>query len=327
MATGGAPTVTIQATTKILVVDDDPETARLVRDWYRGQPFEILEAADGDEGVRRAGSERPDIILMDLMMPRTNGFDASRRLKSDPKTSGIPVILLSAKREATTKREGFAAGIDDYVVKPFEFEEVDARIRAMLHKRALYLTLESTNKELLASNAQLEELATVDEMTGLANYRAFRTKLHDEWLRSARYETPLSVVMLDLDDFKGVNDSFGHPAGDRVLREFATLVTGGARATDVAARYGGEEFALILPHTPGERAARVAERIRLAVEEFVFLEGERPLRVTVSAGVATVPSANSLPSPDRLVAAADRALYAAKKAGKNRVVVEDPAIA
>jgi diguanylate cyclase (GGDEF)-like protein len=319
--------VTTEATTRILVVDDDPTTARLVRDWYRGQPFEILEAADGDDGVRRASSEHPDIILMDLMMPRTNGFDASRRLKSDPRTSGIPVILLSAKREATTKREGFAAGIDDYVVKPFEFEEVDARIRAMLRKRELYLTLETRNEELKASNAQLEEMATVDEKTGLANYRAFRTKLHDEWLRSARYETPLSVIMLDLDDFKRVNDSHGHPAGDRVLREFATLVTGGARATDVASRYGGEEFALILPHTPGERAVRVAERIRLAVEDFVFLDGDRPMRITVSAGVATVPSANSLPSADRLVAAADRALYAAKKAGKNRVVVEDPATA
>ena len=309
------------------MVDDDPTTARLVRDWYRGQPFEILEAADGDDGVRRASSEHPDIILMDLMMPHTNGFDASRRLKSDPRTSGIPVILLSAKREATTKREGFAAGIDDYVVKPFEFEEVDARIRAMLRKRELYLTLETRNEELKASNAQLEEMATVDEKTGLANYRVFRTKLHDEWLRSARYETPLSVIMLDLDDFKRVNDSHGHPAGDRVLREFATLVTGGARATDVASRYGGEEFALILPHTPGERAVRVAERIRRAVEEFVFLDGDLPMRITVSAGVATVPSANSLPSADRLVAAADRALYAAKKAGKNRVVVEDPATA
>jgi PleD family two-component response regulator len=213
------------------VVDDDPMTARLVRDWYRGQPFEILEAADGEEGVRRANAEHPDIILMDLMMPRTNGFDASRRLKSDPSTSGIPVILLSAKREATTKREGFAAGIDDYVVKPFEFEEVDARIRAMLRKRELYLTLESTNRELQATNAQHEEMATVDEMTGLANYRVFKRKLHDEWLRSARYETPLSVIMLDLDDFKRVNDSHGHPSGDRVLREFAMLVTGGARAT------------------------------------------------------------------------------------------------
>jgi DNA-binding response OmpR family regulator len=158
--------VTIVTATRILVVDDDPGTARLVREWYRGQPFEILEAGDGEEGVRLAVAERPDIILMDLVMPRTNGFDAARRLKSDPTTSSIPVILVSAQRESKSKRDGFDAGADDYVTKPFDFEEVDARIRAMLRKRELYLTLESRNQELKASNDQLEELATVDELTG-----------------------------------------------------------------------------------------------------------------------------------------------------------------
>lgn len=321
----GRDRVTIEATTRILVVDDDPSTARLVRDWYRDRPFEILEAGDGDNGVRRALAERPDIILLDLVMPGVDGFGACRALKADPATRGIPVILLSAKREASTKAEGFEAGVDDYVTKPFDFEEVDARIRAMLRKRELYLTLENANRELQATNAQLEELATVDELTGLANYRVFKEKLREEWLRSARYETPLSVIMLDLDDFKQINDTLGHPAGDRVLREFAMLVTGGARATDVAARYGGEEFGLILPHTVGERAVRVAERIRRAVEAFEFLDGAERIRVTVSAGVATVEAASTDGDPDSLVAASDRALYAAKNAGKNRVFVSGPA--
>ena len=168
---------------------------------------------------------------------------------------------------------------------------------------------------------KLEEMATIDGKTGLANYRVFGEKLHDEWLRAERYRQPLSLVMLDLDDFKRVNDSLGHLAGDRVLREFAMLVAGGARATDVAARYGGEEFAIILPHTGGERAARVAERVRAAVEDFTFLDPEHPSKVTVSAGVATFPSGPEVASAEALVAAADRALYAAKKAGKNRVVV------
>ncbi len=310
MLTGGQAAVTIQATTKILVVDDDEETARLVRDWYKGRPVEILEARDGEEGVRRAISEKPDIILMDLMMPRTNGFEASRRLKADPTTSAIPVILLSARREPQTKREGFDAGIDQYVEKPFDLGEVDARIRSMIEKGKTYL--------------RLQEEATVDEKTALANYRVFYKKLREEWERSERYKLPLSVVMLDLDDFKRVNDSVGHPAGDRVLREFAMLVSGGARGTDLAARYGGEEFAMILPHTDRGRAERVAERIRAAVFEFSFLEPDHPLRVTVSAGVATFASGLDIASAEQLVAAADRALYTAKRGGKNRVVVHQP---
>jgi len=305
----GRDAVTLDATTKILVVDDDAETARLLRGWYNGRPFSILEAQDGEEGVRRAIHEKPDIILMDVMMPRTNGIEASRRLKADPTTSPIPLILLSARREPETKREGFDAGIDQYVEKPFDLGEMDARIRASIEKGKTY--------------RRLEEEATVDEKTGLANYRVFYKKLRDEWERSERYKLPLSIVMLDLDDFKRVNDTVGHPAGDRVLREFAMLVSGGARGTDVPARYGGEEFAMILPHTDRARAERVAERVRAAVADFSFLEPDHPLRVTVSAGVATFGSGPDFSSAEQLVAAADRALYAAKKAGKNRVVVHE----
>lgn len=316
----------IQTTNRILVVDDDPETARLLRNWYDGQPFEVFAAADGEEGVSRAGALGPDLIVLDVNMPRLDGFAATRRLKENPMTASIPVILLTARRDTDDKVRGFAAGCDDYVTKPFAFEEMDARVRAMLRKRELYMELEVTNRELQSANRQMQELLVVDEKTGLANFREFQRRLREEWLRAERYRTPLSLIMLDLDDFKAINDTWGHPAGDLVLREFATLVAGGARATDLAARYGGEEFGMILPHTEGDLARRVAERIRSAVEDFAFLEAEGPVRLTVSAGVATWPVDPHVESVEDLVAAADRALYRAKQAGKNRVMIDPEAL-
>lgn len=309
---------------RILVVDDDPETGRLLRSWFAGGPYEILVAEGGLPGLRRAATETPDLVLLDLRMPDLDGISVARRLKEEPATRSIPVVLLTACRDLDAKVEAFSAGVDDYVTKPFEFEEVDARVRSMLRRRDLLSNLESTVRDLTVTNAELEQLLVVDEKTGLYNFREFQRRLKDEWQRAERYATPLSLVMLDLDHFKRINDSLGHQAGDRVLREFATLVAGGARANDVAVRYGGEEFAVILPHTDAAMAARVAERIRTAVREFVFLEEEQPVQVTVSAGVATYPSTPDLDSVDALLRAADLALYEAKERGRDRVVQDDP---
>ena len=306
---------------RILVVDDDPEAARIVRYWYEGQPYTILEARDGEEGLKVAERDHPDLILLDVVMPGLDGLTTARRLKSDPTTQGIPIILLTARRDVKSKVEAFDTGAEDYITKPFAFEEVDARIRAMLRKRELYLALEAQNRDLSASNQHLEELLVLDEKTGLANYRQFHRKLREEWLRAERYRTPLSVVMLDLDDFKQLNDSLGHPAGDMALREVATLVAGGARVTDLAARYGGEEFSILLPHTDAPMAARVAERIVAAIRDHVFLSDERTVRLTASAGVATYPSEPTVNTPETLVQAADHALYRAKELGKDQVVI------
>jgi len=291
---------------KILVVDDDPATLRVVRDWFRGKPYEILGAPGGQEGLRLAPVRQPDVILLDLKMPDIDGITVARQLKQDPATQRIPIILLTACRDVDAKVQAFEAGADDYVTKPFECEEIEARIESALRK----------HRELIDAL----ELAHIDEMTRLANFRGFREKLAAEWERAARYSTALSLVFFDLDHFKRLNDARGHQAGDRVLRDIGVLITGGARSNDVAARYGGEEFALILPHTDGAMAVRVAERIRSAVRDFVFLEDETPWRITVSAGVATYPDTPGIDSVDALVRAADVALYRAKDAGRNRVV-------
>jgi diguanylate cyclase (GGDEF)-like protein len=308
---------------RLLVVDDDPETHRLVRTWFDGQPYDIVSAGDGAEGLRLARSERPDLILMDVKMPLMDGISAARSLKSSEDTRQIPVVLLTACRDVRDKVEAFAVGADDYVTKPFELEEVDARIRGILHRREALSLLETRVVHLKTYAEHLEEMLVLDEKTGLANFRQFQRRLREEWRRAERYGADLSLVMLDLDDFKRVNDTLGHPAGDRCLQEFATLVLGGARDTDLAARYGGEEFAVVLPHTSAEMALRVAERIRSAVHEFVFLEETSPLRMTVSAGIATYPSFSSIDSPEALLLAADRALYRAKARGKDMTFSDD----
>jgi diguanylate cyclase (GGDEF)-like protein len=308
---------------RILVIDDDPETGRLIRTWFAAEPYDIDEAHDGASGIEAARASRADLIVLDLRMPGIDGFSVARALKQDPLTRSTPVLMVTACRDVDAKVEAFDAGTDDYVTKPFQFEELDARIRSMLRRRDLLVGLEGTIRELTSTNEQLEQALITDEKTGLYNFREFRRRLRDEWARAERYRTPLSLVFLDVDDFKKLNDRLGHPAGDRILAEFATLVVGGARGSDFAARYGGEEFSVILPHTQLDMALRVADRIRSAVHEFVFLADETATRVTVSAGVATYPSPG-IDSVDALIRAADAALYRAKDMGKNRVVAADP---
>ena len=307
---------------RILVIDDDPATAAVARNWFSGKPFEIVDAEGGEQGLELARRERPDVILLDLRMPGLDGISVARKIKDDADLRTIPVIVLTGCRDVDAKVDAFNAGADDYVTKPFEFAEVDARIQAMLRRRGALVGLESTIRDLSDANQQLEQLLMIDEKTGLYNFREFRRRLRDEWARAQRYENALSLVFLDIDDFKKINDTYGHPAGDRVLVEFATLVAGGARANDVAARYGGEEFSIILPHTDGEMALRVAERIRRAVSEFDFLTGQPrgPINITVSAGVATYPATRGVAAVEDLVRAADTALYRAKDQGKNCVV-------
>jgi diguanylate cyclase (GGDEF)-like protein len=308
----------------ILVVDDEMETAELLRADCREKPYDIIDAKNGEEGLKSVATEHPDLILLDYMMPGMDGITVARKIKSDPLSRNIPVILLTSYKGTDATVQAFEAGADDFVHKPFKWEVIEARIASMLRKRDFLLSLESTVVNLTATNKQLEELMVLDEKTGLHNFGEFQRRLKAEWKRAERYKIPLSLILFDLDKFKQVNDTLGHQAGDRALQEFATLVTGGARANDVAARYGGEEFAIILPHTDGEMALRVAERIRLAVSEFLFLGEQRPLRITVSGGVATYQSSPDIKSVDALVRAADRALYQAKERGRNRIVQHQP---
>ena len=304
---------------KILVIDDDPETCRMLRTNFAGRQMEFHGSLSGEDGIRKAVEIQPDVILLDLIMPGIDGIEAADRLKGNPRTVFTPVIFLTSCRSTEHKVKAFRAGADDFVTKPFDFDEVEARIDSQLKRRDMLLGMSSKIDHLTGDNQELETQLALDDKTGLFNFREFRRKLREEWMRSERYGAPLSLVMFDLDDFKKFNDTYGHPAGDVALREFATLLTGGARATDTVARYGGEEFAMILPHTDIIMATRVAERIRAAVADFQFESGDAPARMTVSGGVAAYPTTGAVDSVDSLVEHADRALYRAKELGKNRV--------
>ncbi|NIM01814.1 MAG: diguanylate cyclase [Acidobacteria bacterium] len=309
-----------ERTPRLLVVDDDPATAQLIRGWF-ADSMEVLDASDGEQGLERTLESLPDLLLLDLRMPGLDGIAVAQQLKRDSRTRTIPIVVLSACRDTDSKVEAFSAGADDYITKPFEVQEVDARVRSMLRKREALLNMESAVRDLTSTNERLEQLLMVDEKTGLYNFREFQRRLKAEWSRAERYGVPLSLVFFDLDHFKQINDTLGHQAGDKILEEFALLVTGGARANDVAARYGGEEFAVILPHTELGMALRVAERIRRAVDDFTFTAGDSSTSVSVSGGVATYPGGAGVDSMDALVRAADAALYRAKDEGRNRIVV------
>ncbi len=293
---------------RVLAVDDSPDVLALLRARLKPEAIELVTAGSFAEGLALALKLRPDLILLDVEMPEFSGLDLCRRLKEDPETADIPVIFLTASSDVDTKVHGFDLGAIDYVTKPFHPAELRARVRAALRmKRA---------QDLLTQRAQ------IDALTGLHN-RAFLDELLEaSILRATRDGRPLSLVMMDLDHFKSLNDSFGHPFGDLVLQRVGDLLSRSTRPGDTACRYGGEEMALVLTDTDVVGARAVAERIRIALEEIELSPRGKPVSVTASFGVAealaTVTDGEDLRA-SVLVAAADAALYIAKSDGRNCV--------
>ncbi|XXF76643.1 diguanylate cyclase [Myxococcaceae bacterium GXIMD 01537] len=323
----------------VLLVDDDPAHVRHVREGLAPQGYTFREAHDGAQALSSIREHRPDLILMDVEMPRLSGVEVCRIVKANAGEGGfgfIPVILMTA-RQAGGKVEGLELGADDYLVKPFDMPELSARVKSMLRLKALQDALVEKNRELDLKNRELDRankelaqrreellaLSRTDALTGLYNRRHFEERLHEEFTRSKRYGSPLSLVMMDIDHFKRVNDTYGHPFGDEVLRTVARTARARLREVDLLARYGGEELCALLPETTPGDALRVCERVREAIAalqwEYRASDGTpQEVRCTLSVGVASVPCA-PLGSADALLQAADECLYAAKGAGRNRV--------
>jgi two-component system cell cycle response regulator len=263
------------------------------------------------------------------VMPEVDGLSVARELKKEDRFSTVPIIVLTG-REDTRRHTIFdETGADDLIMKPLTFEEVDTRVRTMLKKREVFRALERANEELQRANERMSRLVQFDEKTKLHNYRHFMERLVEEFKRARRYGNHLTLLMLDIDHFKSVNDRHGHLAGDQVLKEFGAIMARSARETDLIARYGGEEFAILLPQTTAVQGQRLGDRIRRSTEAFVFNSGDVQggVRITVSAGVATYPINDRIQAPEDLVRAADEALYRAKEAGRNRTEVDPRSLA
>lgn len=282
---------------KILIVDDSPLVRKTLRRHLERQGFELDEAEDGEQAMEKIAAFGPDLVLLDVMMPKLDGFEVARRVKADPRLHHLYIIMVSARRESEDEIGGLDVGADDYVTKPFNPDTLMARVRRGL-------------------NVSQERAAGVlDSLTRLYNRGVFEAALAREEARSLRLEQPLALVMADIDHFKAVNDTFGHPAGDEVLRELAAMLRRGSRAMDMPARLGGEEFGLLLPGASLDEAAQLAERLRTEVGDHAFA---RVGRLTISLGVAQY-----LGEGHDLVADADEALYRAKQNGRNRVEISE----
>ena len=301
---------------RILIVDDNALIrseikAVLMKD---GSFSHFMEAADGLTAFKTIMETPPDLVLCDLVMPGFDGLKFLGLKASRKELEQIPVIILTAEDDLDRKAEILERGAQDYVTKPFHEKELLARVR-------IHTKLKLLQDELREKNDLLETLSVTDVLTGLANRRRLMTRLEEEVARARRYKTPLSVVMMDIDHFKQVNDVHGHAMGDEVLRNIGTMLKAGVRTTDLAARYGGEELTLVLPHTDIPAALQVAENMR---ERFADLEHRLDgvtVKKTVSMGVASRDGQGDMPSAEDLLKHADEALYRAKQGGRNRVEV------
>jgi diguanylate cyclase (GGDEF)-like protein len=311
----------------ILIVDDNPINLDLLSGMLLERQYRVRVAINGPRALAAARSAIPDLVMLDITMPEMDGYEVCRQLKLDPRTQDIPVIFISALDEAMDKVKAFGSGGADYVTKPFQFEEVLARIENQLKISRLQRAMERNNEELAQAIMQLERannmlrsLSYLDALTGIANRRHFEEVVEQEWRRSARSGASLALIMIDIDHFKLLNDHYGHQVGDACLKQVAsTLNDTLKRAGDLVARYGGEEFVVVLPNTDLAGALVFAEELRVRIEHLQIEHVGSPSGfVTVSLGVASVVPGDSY-TPEWIIGAADRALYRSKQEGRNRV--------
>jgi diguanylate cyclase (GGDEF)-like protein len=322
----------------IMIVDDNPYNLQILAVLIENSGYESVLAQTGQQVFDFVSNEKPDLILLDIMMPEIDGYEVCRILQQDENTKQIPIIFLTAKVDAADIVKGLEAGAVDYITKPFNTIELQARIKTHLELKKVRDDLKQSNKQLQEVNTalqvanqlitvknqmlkevmeQLEYAARVDALTGLFNRRYAVEKIEEEVARHQRNKKPFSFLMADIDFFKKVNDTYGHDGGDNVLKSVSHIMQQTIREQDWLARWGGEEFLLLLPETDLAEAMLVAERIRQKIETDVIDYQEMKILVTITLGVATYDGTEPV---EQIIKQADNALYDGKANGRNRVV-------
>lgn len=289
---------------KILVVDDEKHMQELLKYHLLKNGYEVRVAGNGLEALAEVKQSKPDLIISDVMMPKMDGYEFCKKLREEDETKTIPFIFLTAKGQLPDKIQGLKIGADDYIVKPFNPEELMQMVKARSKRVEIYM-----------------EAANLDELTGIYNLRYLRERLKEELDKAIKTSQYLTVCFIDIDQFSKVNDTLGHPVGDQVIKRIAEIMKENIRISDILARYGGEEFVAVLEETNPEDAYRVMERVRNAIENerFRYKDKDLNIKVTVSIGVAGYPKNEKV--GQELIEKADKALYMAKEQGRNRVVI------
>lgn len=302
---------------KILVVDDSVFESNHLKTLLGNHGHNVLWAETGALGMKMIKLERPDLILLDLVLPDISGKEICRWAKLNPETEMIPIIILTSRAEVKERVAGLADGAHDYITKPFDDLELKARIDAALREKLLRDQLRKQNHEYEELVRKFEKMAITDPVTGLFNRRRFEQVLAQEFERFRRYHAPFACLMIDIDHFKAINDTYGHEIGDTVLKKVAHTIQSQIRGVDMVARYGGDEFILLLSQQKKEDAEKVAARILGSVRKQTFEEiGKKKSKITLSIGISSLPDPQ-IKEKEQVVQCADYALYKAKKTGRN----------
>lgn len=292
---------------RVLIVDDNRMNIRLLSEILEDEGYVVFGVDNGLCTLEACKSFKPDIILLDIMMPKIDGFQVCKLLKESSEFSDIPVIMVTAKLEGTDVRKALELGAFDYIKKPVEENEVLARIQSALKFKI--------------NQDKLKEMAMKDGLTGTYNHTLLVELFQKEFEKSKRNKKNLSFAMIDIDFFKKINDTYGHLAGDEVLREVSKILLESVRTSDIVGRYGGEEFGIVFPEANKDEIYDICERIRSNIESVNFIIfNEKKIKVTISIGICSIIINRDIES-EEIIKRADEALYNAKRNGRNRIEV------